>query len=240
MYVSFESSSKNISLISTLIASGLLAIAGAIGYDGYKSIVGESVLIKKGKGAVRNLYLIVEKINNTSLRTNVEDFNKDEIINLLSLVEKDVVNSIQEWEDVVPGLAAIPYYNKYISEREEELKTATEKLKETEELLIKTTDLAVDSEQKKESLEKEIISYKETIKSKETEIRQLQGARDIQVVTASTAATGTSGYGGRTIIPDSVFRNPPLPPPPYPRGLRAAHLLSKSEKQANNLADQEP
>ena len=208
MYVSFESSNKNIALISTLIASVLLAIAGAIGYDSYKSFIGDSILIKKGKGAVRNLYLIVDKIINVSSRIKVESFSKDEIINLLALVEKDVVNSIQEWEDVVPGLANIPYYNKIISEAASERNEATKKLLETEELLKMRTDAAEESEQEKDKLVKQIIEYREIIKSKEIDIRRLQGARDIQVA-ASTGSSGTSGYSGYSGLGD--FSASPIP-----------------------------
>jgi len=69
-------------------------------YDRYKEISGNTVLVKKGQGAVRSLYIIVEKIKNISLRA-IKNKNFEETENLLSLVEKDVNNSINSIKDML-------------------------------------------------------------------------------------------------------------------------------------------
>jgi len=238
LYISLESSNKQISLLFTILASALLAVAGAIGYDSYKSIIGDSILIKKGKGAVRNLHSIVDKISNASSRTQIDNFSKNEIINLLSLVKKDVVNSIQEWEDVVPGLVEIPYYDTYIGQLKDDLNAATEKLRDSEQLL---EHIEEDSKQNREKLEEEIAEYKKTIDSKEIEIRSLQEARDIQFTT-STGLSGTSGSSTATIslIPSlSPSLSPSASPSPSPSAgpsLREAHLVIKERELAQQLA----
>ena len=109
----YNNDDENLSLILSIAASIFTSIFGALCYDRYKEISGNTVLVKKGQGAVRSLYIIVEKIKNISLRIS-KSKNIEEAENLLSLVEKDVSNSIKEWTDVLPNIVTSYPYTSFI------------------------------------------------------------------------------------------------------------------------------
>ncbi len=94
------------SLVLNLAGSILAGVASGGIWDSIKTVMGKTILIKKGSSAVRNLSLARVKIENISERTRMKT-TTDEIKNLLSLLEKDISNSLQEWNDILPGVTNI-------------------------------------------------------------------------------------------------------------------------------------
>jgi len=94
------------SLVMNLAASILAGVASGGIWDAIKTVMGKTILLKKGSSAVRNLSLARVKIKNISDRTKMKT-TTEEIKNLLALLEKDISNSLQEWNDVLPGVTKI-------------------------------------------------------------------------------------------------------------------------------------
>lgn len=127
-----SSPDKNFAILLNVLASISLALAGGFLTDSYKSLTGDQILIKKGLSAVRNLSLCRQKINSISKRAN--EASNGEMTNLLSMLEKDIANATQEWNDIIPGVTDnIEATYVLLKEKEEELRIAQgerEKLKE--------------------------------------------------------------------------------------------------------------
>jgi len=94
------------SLVLNLAASILAGVASGGIWDTIKTTMGKTVLMRKGSSAVRNLSLAKVKVQNISERTKVKT-PTGEIKNLLSLLEKDIGNSLQEWNDILPAVTSI-------------------------------------------------------------------------------------------------------------------------------------
>jgi len=94
------------SLVLNLAASILAGVASGGIWDSIKTVMGKTVLTRKGSSAVRNLSLARLKVQNISERTKIKT-PTGEIKNLLSLLEKDISNSLQEWNDILPGVTGI-------------------------------------------------------------------------------------------------------------------------------------
>lgn len=171
---------KNLSLVLYFISSVFVSIAGAIFYDTYKQISGDTVLVKKGQGAVRSLFLIVEKIKNISDVSNKRK-NVDEIINLLGLVEKDVTNSIQEWTDVIPGLAYIEVSQKIIEEKEIQKAEIQSQYNEAITNLQQAKATEANKDKEVEAQKEKIAELNKILENKERELRELKLERDIAI-----------------------------------------------------------
>ncbi len=131
---------KQYSILLNILASISLAFSGGFIYDGYKRFTGDTILIKKGQSAVRNLSLSRVKIRNAVARakTNVPHA---EIINLLSLIEKDIANATQEWNDILPGVAKIEEMYNVLEEKESELQIQEQQKEQLNQQLKVTTEL---------------------------------------------------------------------------------------------------
>jgi hypothetical protein len=204
--LSYNSNDRNLSLILSIAASALTSVFGALCYDRYKEISGNTVLVKKGQGAVRSLYIIVEKIKNISLRA-IKNKNFEETENLLSLVEKDVNNSINEWTDVLPNIVTSNAYTNIIieniqkeesnlndeinrnNELQKQLNDTIEKLNQAEEEKIKNEETINNYRTEKEKLETSIDSMDEKVTYLEKLVNKLKVAKEIAI---STGTSGTS------------------------------------------------
>lgn len=177
---------KTASLILQIVASALLAIAGGSFYDAFKNLTGNNLLEKKGSSAVRNLSLSRLKIKNISSRVK-EGASNDETRNSLSLLEKDIANASQEWNDILPGVDAIEEIYTILSEKENELESAEKEKKELNEKLIRGTQL---SEIEKTNLRKKTEEKENEIKSLSQEVDKL---RLTTTLPASGLTVGPSG-----------------------------------------------
>ena len=92
----------------TIVITLLSGLIGAIWYDRYKKSNETGSIIKKSYSSIRNLKLIKFKIMEILMRLktlrsteNIRDM--DELESHIRNIDKDIVNSISDWEDVNPG-----------------------------------------------------------------------------------------------------------------------------------------
>lgn len=159
---------KRFSLSLNAFAAVALAVAGGFLYDAFKSLTGDTILIKKGLSAVRNLSLARGKTKNIINRAK-ESASTEEIKNLLGLLEKDIANATQEWNDILPGVDRKEEIYKVLAEKENELEIAQKQLESEKEL----------GEVEKERLRKEIL-------------RLSQDISRLQLTASSTPVSGES------------------------------------------------
>jgi hypothetical protein len=193
-------SDKKIVLVLNIVASIFTAFAGSIIYDRYKEITGNTILVKKGRGAVRSLFLIVEKVKNVSERLE-KGASNTEAINILGLLEKDIVLATQEWTDVIPGLVDVELYSNIIKEKElerdekefqynevkQELDTAKEALN------IKQAKEAADASKITE-LQKKAEELLKLLNQRNEQISELKMIRDVAISRSTNTSTNTA-YG---------------------------------------------
>jgi len=176
-FAAYQVTDESFSLILNIIAALLASVAGSGIWDKVKNIAGNTLLIKKGNSAVRNLSLARLKVKNISERTKTKA-SPEEIINLLGLLEKDVANSLQEWNDILPGVADIEVVYGLLSEKENELNTAIQEKEELDKRLAQEKQL---QNGEKQELKKEI----EGARKKVLELNQVVGRLQRQAVTTS-------------------------------------------------------
>lgn len=109
----------------------------------------------------------------------------EETINLLSLLEKDIANSLQEWNDILPGAANIEVVYALLDEKENELNTA---IQEKEELNKRLTHEKQFQPGEKERLQNDYEKMKKRVSELTQEVSRLQ-----------TQAVKTSEYSGYTV-----------------------------------------
>lgn len=127
------------------------------------------------------------------------DASTVEIRNLLGLLEKDVANSLQEWNDILPGVANIEVVYALLDEKENELNTAIQEKEELNKRLAQEKELQAGQ---KEKLQNEI----DKVKKRVSELTQETGRLRTQAVTTS----GYSGYAGPAITHESLIGLPGL------------------------------
>jgi len=158
-----EGIGRNVSLMLQLIAIIFVTIAAGAFYEVIRGLVEANITQKKGVSAVRNLSLSRVKAKNIFNREK-DGASPDEIKNLVSLLEKDIANAIQEWNDILPGVAALEEIYAIMAEKEGELE-ATKK---------ETTQLKQQLINQKELGEKEKFELKNRLNSKENDISKLE------------------------------------------------------------------
>jgi flagellar biosynthesis protein FliQ len=161
---------KTLSLVLQIVAALLAAIAGKFFYDVIRNVFESNILVKKGLSAVRNLALARTKTKNISDRAKA-NASAEEIRNLLSLLEKDIANATQEWNDIIPGVDSIEVVYTLLAEKEGELELAK---KEKENLVTQMKDEKELSESEKENLRKLLEEKENQIKGVLNEIGKLR------------------------------------------------------------------
>jgi hypothetical protein len=188
-FATYQVTGKPFSLVLNIIAAVLAGFASGGIWDSVKNMMGNTLLIKKGNSAVRNLSLARLKVKNISERTKMKA-STEEIMNLLGLLEKDVANSLQEWNDILPGVADIEVVYGLLAERENELNAAIQGKEELDKRLAEEKQL---QDGKKQELQKEIDGARKKVLELTQEISRLQ----TQAVTTS----GSTGYIGLGVRP---------------------------------------
>lgn len=141
------------SLVLQIIAIVSLAIASGFFADAMKNILGNNLVVNKGKSALRNLSLVRVKTKNIFNREKVGT-SKEEVMNLLSLLEKDIINAIQDWRDILPyEVCGVEEIYKLLEENENQLEIKEGEIKQLSEQLSEQKQLG---EKEKEELRKEI------------------------------------------------------------------------------------
>ena len=180
-FATYQFTKQPFSLVLNIIAVVLAGVASGGIWDSVKNIMGNTLLIKKGDSAVRNLSLARLKVKNISERANMKA-SIEEIMNLLGLLEKDVANSLQEWNDILPGVANIEVVYALLDEKENELNTA---IQEKEELNNRLAHEKQFQAGEKEKLQNDFDKMSKRVLELTQEIGRLQ-----------TQAVTTSGYSG--------------------------------------------
>lgn len=153
-------------------------------------LTGSTLLEKKGDSAVRNLSLVRLKIKNISYRIK-EGASPEEIRNSLSLLEKDVANATQEWNDILPGVDRIEEIYTVLAEKEYEYEVAEKEKISLSEKIKKVNELG--------TKEKETLKTK--IEEKEKEVLRL--SQEIENLRLTTTSFPLSGFGLGSYIPHS-------------------------------------
>ncbi len=182
LYYATDMADKRFSFILNAFAAVALAIAGGSLYDAFKSLTGDTILIKKGLSAVRNLSLARHKTKNIIGRTK-QGATPEEIKNLLALLEKDIANSTQEWNDILPGVDKIEEIYTVLAEKENELEIVQNEKEQLKNQQEKEKELG---ESEKEKLRKDIEKKDKEVLRLSQEISKLQLKAD------TTSASGTT------------------------------------------------
>jgi hypothetical protein len=101
---------KEFSILMNLIGSIFLAITGAFIKGGYDELAGESVLVKKGQSALRNLSSITNQITfirswiNKFIKKDVSKRDLEEINRHLETALVNISSGLADWIDIVPEL----------------------------------------------------------------------------------------------------------------------------------------
>lgn len=178
-----------LSLVLNLVAATLAGVASGGFWDSIKNLMGNTILIKKGSSAVRNLAVSRLKVKNIFERVNASALS-EEIKNLATLLERDIANSIQEWKDVLPeSVSTIEEAYVLLEEREIELNKT----------LLQKEDLNKRLDQEKQLREEDKKKLKEEIVEKGLRISELSQ----QIGKLKTTATSTSVITSGGYIPGS-------------------------------------
>lgn len=111
LYFAFTKPGTSFSMLLSIIASVLTAIAGFFIKDDWDKMRGDSVLEKKGRSAVRNLDAISQQIRQirewVKLFINKKQLTKrelEEIDRHLGTIEMNTNAGLQDWVDIIPEL----------------------------------------------------------------------------------------------------------------------------------------
>jgi hypothetical protein len=182
-YANHEGIAKDVSLILQIIAVLFITIAAGAFYEAIRGLIEVDITQKKGASAVRNLSLSRVKAKNIFNREK-EGASSDEIKNLVSLLEKDIANAIQEWNDILPGVAALEGIYNVMAEKESELEVTKKETAQLKEQLINQKEL---SDKEKKELKEKLSSKENSIDILENEINKLRLKTD-------SIPLGISGY----------------------------------------------
>lgn len=163
------------STLLTVISSILGGVFGGYFLHEYNKMSEGGVLKKKGKSAIRNLEMIniqlktLEKLVAEFVK-NSEDEKKnrdlEEVNRHISTTKLNIISSIEDWEDVVPGL------KKYLEDKRLINKEYSKREKSMFLELLKSREELIKSENEEKNKE-----IKERIEELEDQIREVQKER---------------------------------------------------------------
>jgi hypothetical protein len=193
---------KNLSLVLQIIATVVGGVAISFFYDIIRDALEGNLLIKKGLSAVRNLSLARLKIKNISYREKT-GASSEETVNLLSLLEKDIANAVQEWNDILPGVGAIEEVYNLLAEKETDLQLAKEDKVQLEGHL---KDQKVVGENEKGQLKEKLTKKEQRIAELESQIIKLRTKTDSVPFTGSGLGYSTvPGSSMSSFSPSSMY-----------------------------------
>jgi hypothetical protein len=190
---------RTLSLVLQIIAALLAAIAGKFFYDVIRNVFESNILVKKGLSAVRNLSLARVKTKIISDRAK-QNATTEEIRNLLSLLEKDIANATQEWNDILPGVDKLEVVYTLLAEKESELEHIEKQKEQLNKQLVERGELS----------DKEIGNLKKMLDEKESKISDLSyEISRLRLKTEPLVATASGTYplgsGVHTILGTPIF-----------------------------------
>ncbi len=193
-YSTFSIDDDMVSFIVNVFSILLAGIASAYYYDILKSMIGATILQKKGGSAIRSLSLTKNIINNISARIS-NGASMEEVKNLLNILEKKTVNSIQEWNDIIPGLEGIEAIYLILEEKEREAINLTFEIENQKQRIEEEGAL---DHGKKDFLKKELEKKEATITKLKEQISELNLLK---------STTLFPGYEVSAKLKDILFKN---------------------------------
>jgi len=184
-------------LIFEIISAFLSSFTGGIITYYFIEFVGNSSLVRKSGGAIRNLQLIKYKVANINnrvvdLTTNNNKRDFEEVSNLVQNVNKDILNSIGDWRDVNPASDAIVDFYELVSQAESASRSKSREIVLLEERLNKAK-------------EEEIPKLEKEIEKRNKELSEIQ--KNVYELN-----TRYVGYGSGSMA-SSASLSPPLSVP---------------------------
>lgn len=192
---------KRFSLVLNILSAISLAVAGGFFYDAVITSLGNNLLKKKGLSAVRNLSLARTMIKNISYRAN-KNGTIEEVINLLSLLEKDIANATQEWNDILPGLDKIEEVYVLLAEKEADLKITVQEKEKLDHLLTEEKQFG---DKEKDALIRKLEKAEKRISELNHEIGKLRvttSSVDIGRLVLPGVVISSAGLGNNLIGAD--------------------------------------
>lgn len=182
------------SILTTLIGSIFIGIAGAFIKGGYDELSGESILIKKGQSAIRNLSSISQQITQIQnwitafiKRSEISKRELEEINRHLGTTALNISSGLADWIDIVPELRqtgeVVKNYENLIKAYIDEL------LKNKKELIA-----AGENKELKEQLEKKIKELEGNVKSLRAQSNVFSSG-----VTISPSVSPSASYVGSVV-----------------------------------------
>jgi ElaB/YqjD/DUF883 family membrane-anchored ribosome-binding protein len=163
----FYQDKKEFSILINLIGSLLIGIAGAFIKGSYDLLTQDSILIKKGQSAKRNLESIGQQvlqirkwINCFCVKGKTDKRNLEEIDRHLSTTQMNISAGLEDWIDIIPEL----------QEKKEEIEKYQNILKSYVEELFKNKKKLIEAGTNKELREE--VGNK--IKELEKEVKELK------------------------------------------------------------------
>lgn len=178
------------SILTNLIGSVFIGIAGAFIKGGYDELSGESILIKKGQSAIRNLSSISQQITQiqgwiaTFIKKN--DISKralEEVNRHLGTTTLNISSGLADWIDIVPELRQT---GEVVKSYENVIKAYIEELLKNKKELIE----AGENKELKEQLEKRIKGIENNVKN----LRLQQSNVFSSGITVSPSVSPTASY----------------------------------------------
>jgi rubrerythrin len=158
-------SAKNTSELKaaiTIIISIFTGVAGAIIYKKIQDFSEKSILVTRGESAIRGLNLVLLSVKSLENRLcsnsdkNGDPSIVDETTGRLILIQEQIVNSIQEWQDIIPSANIRSEIGKVL-----QFSTEKKDLESNLEALKQRLDSATENSQKEKEQLKAVISEKQ-------------------------------------------------------------------------------
>lgn len=152
------------SVLTNLLGSIFIGIAGAFIKGGYDELRGESILIKKGQSAIRNLTSIGKQVDqirswiasfikkDTTTKRELEELNRH-----LSTTSVNIASGLADWFDIIPELRQT---GEVVKNYESVIKAYIEEILKRKKELIE----AGQNKEQKEELEKKIKELEKNVK----------------------------------------------------------------------------
>jgi predicted transcriptional regulator len=187
--------SKEVSLILNILASLASGIAGGAAVEWWKNFTGNTIVVKKGQSAVRNLTLIREKAKNIVARTRSKS-SSDEIENLLGLLEKDLGNSIKDWHDILPAVLEVEALYARLDQKEKENERIRSEVEAAKAELEKEKTWKANEKEELNTLLSSKEKEAEELRMQINELKSITSTAASALTSAATPGSGWSGYCG--------------------------------------------
>jgi len=228
---------------NTFVISLAATILGGIIWDKWSRLKGKTILVNKGKSAIRSLKLLLRNLNDCEMRvTTYLDRHKEgaegtivnnwleEEIHRLGALQEEALDSISNWTDIIPEADVTAQLAPYRELQASYLTIKAEKKQLQDELEQASADDAQREDKLKDEL-REKVDELEKVKERLTAERVRIGSSLLSGL--SSRSTVTIGYPNRYCSECGAFFAPAtseqtlctpcflktiLPPPPPPPG----------------------